>query len=312
MANVTITRPDGSIETIILAEATDAGYDYYPFTCSDGKIRYALLGKQTDTNASHFWVEKSGVRKYALKDPSLVRHISVTKNDTIQNYWLAKATDVNAAPPAGGSADWTGNGPIEWDPRTDKVLFVSLQLAAGYEPSSYKVSGIDGLAYLQGMESGYSIFKAINPVISADVALAVTADKQTIPSGVFGKTLNVQTMSGSDSFTATVPEKITVLKLDATMGDGSKQTKYIGVTAGKSYTIQLTNYNESGSAGSISWYAWSSVLMHYISDKTGTNYISDGDGGVGISTAAAGKFVYSATFTYSAEISSHAVDIQDY
>ena len=41
-----------------------------PFKCSDGVTRYALLGKQTDENASHLWVQKNGgEKKYVIKTP---------------------------------------------------------------------------------------------------------------------------------------------------------------------------------------------------------------------------------------------------
>lgn len=204
MANVTITRPDGSTEQITLADAQEAGYEYYPFVCSDGVTRYALLGEQGNANASHLWIERNGVRKYALKSPV------------------------------------------------------------------------------------------------------------TIPSGTFGKVLNAWNMNASDTFTATVPDKITVLKAVITFGNNATQEKYIGVTPGKSYRIDLTNIADSGSAGNVLWYAWSSTLGHYIDDKTMTMYYQNGDGGVGNSTASAEKFAYSATFTYSAAINTHAVDIQDY
>lgn len=312
MSNVTITRADGSQEQIVLAESKEAGYDYFPFVCSDGATRYALLGAQDDKDASHLWIERNGTRQYALKSPVLSRNISVTKNDTIQHYWLAKSTDVNAAPPASGSADWHGDGTMVWDVKTDKVLFVSLQVANGYDKSSYTVSGLDGLTYLSGAESGYPIFKAVNPNITGDVALTVSANKQTIPSGVFGKTLNAKSMNATDTFTATVPDKISVLKATLTMGNGATQTKYIGVTAGKSYRIDITNYADSGSAGSVSWFAWTSLIGHYIDDKSTNAYYQDGGGGSGALPSDASKFVYSATFEYSAEINGHAVDIQDY
>lgn len=143
MANVTITRPDGSTEQITLADAQEAGYEYYPFVCSDGVTRYALLGEQGNANASHLWIERNGVRKYALKSPV------------------------------------------------------------------------------------------------------------TIPSGTFGKVLNAWNMNASDTFTATVPDKITVLKAVITFGNNATQEKYIGVTPGKSYRIDLTNIADSGSAGNV-------------------------------------------------------------
>lgn len=57
MAKVTVTRPNGEAEEITLTDTKETGYDYYPFQCSDGKTRYALLGAKDDSKASHLWVE---------------------------------------------------------------------------------------------------------------------------------------------------------------------------------------------------------------------------------------------------------------
>ena len=68
MANVTVTRADGSTETIALTDKKEDGHEYMSFKCSDGVTRYALLGESTDSKASHLWIEKDGVKKYCLKD----------------------------------------------------------------------------------------------------------------------------------------------------------------------------------------------------------------------------------------------------
>lgn len=204
MPNVTITRPNGETEQIALTDTQEQGYEYFPFLCSDGKVRYALLGDKSADNASHFWCEINGVRKYALKSPV------------------------------------------------------------------------------------------------------------TIPAGTFGKTLNAWDMNASDSFTATVPDKITVLKAVITLGNNATQEKYVGVTPGKTYQIDLKNSSTNDSAGGVSWYVWASVLGHYVDANTTTPYFQAADAGTGNSTASAEKFAYSATFTYSAAINTHAVDIQDY
>ena len=70
MANVTVTRADGSTETIVLTDKKEDGHEYMGFQCSDGVTRYALLGESTDSKASHLWIEKGGVKKYCLKDPT--------------------------------------------------------------------------------------------------------------------------------------------------------------------------------------------------------------------------------------------------
>lgn len=70
VANATVTRADGSTETIVLTDKKEDGHEYMGFQCSDGVTRYALLGESTDSKASHLWIEKDGVKKYCLKEPS--------------------------------------------------------------------------------------------------------------------------------------------------------------------------------------------------------------------------------------------------
>ncbi len=70
MAQVTVTRANGDTEKITLTDNKETGREYMPFKCSDGATRYALLGKQTDENASHLWVQKNGgEKKYVIKTP---------------------------------------------------------------------------------------------------------------------------------------------------------------------------------------------------------------------------------------------------
>lgn len=70
MAQVTVTRANGDTEKIILADSKESGREYMSFKCSDGVIRYALLGKQNDENASHLWIQKEGAeKKYVIKTP---------------------------------------------------------------------------------------------------------------------------------------------------------------------------------------------------------------------------------------------------
>lgn len=90
MANVTVTRADGSTETIVLTDKKEDGHEYMGFKCSDGVTRYALLGESTDSKASHLWIEKGGVKKYCLKDPTTRTYFEsimhVTDGGT-KKYW---------------------------------------------------------------------------------------------------------------------------------------------------------------------------------------------------------------------------------
>lgn len=90
MANVTVIRADGSTETIVLTDKKEDGHEYMCFQCSDGVTRYALLGESTDSKASHLWIEKGGVKKYCLKEPSTRTQFKSTMHVTdgeAKKYW---------------------------------------------------------------------------------------------------------------------------------------------------------------------------------------------------------------------------------
>lgn len=72
MANITITRADGSTEQVGLAAGKTDGVEWLGVQCSDGIVRYARLVDAGDSGASHMWYEKNGVRKYLAKDPSTI------------------------------------------------------------------------------------------------------------------------------------------------------------------------------------------------------------------------------------------------
>lgn len=97
MANVTVTRTDGSTETIVLTDKKEDGQEYMTFKCSDGVTRYALLGESTDSKASHLWIEKDGVKKYCLKDSTTALTFSdimqtTDANGVVMRFWT---TNVN-------------------------------------------------------------------------------------------------------------------------------------------------------------------------------------------------------------------------
>lgn len=87
MANVTVTRADGTTETIALTDTKTDGYDYFGFTCSDGVTRYALLGESTDANASHLWVQKDGTKKYCMLNPTVDTWQTIVLDDLYSAYF---------------------------------------------------------------------------------------------------------------------------------------------------------------------------------------------------------------------------------
>lgn len=85
-----VKRPNGDYEQITLVNSKQAGYNYLPFQCSDGGIRYALLGKSTDANASHLWVEQNGVKRYCIKSPDVGEAVILTMGNYSTMYGYSR------------------------------------------------------------------------------------------------------------------------------------------------------------------------------------------------------------------------------
>lgn len=67
MAYISVTRANGDLEYIKLVNTKESGYSYFPFLCSDGVTRYAVLGESSDDNVSHLWIKQNGVKKYVIR-----------------------------------------------------------------------------------------------------------------------------------------------------------------------------------------------------------------------------------------------------
>lgn len=78
MAYISVTRANGDLEFINLADTKEDGYSWFPFLCHDGVTRYALLGESTDSNASHLWITQNGVKKYFIRQPNVTPPVYLT------------------------------------------------------------------------------------------------------------------------------------------------------------------------------------------------------------------------------------------
>ena len=75
---INVRRANGNLEHILLADTKENGNSYFPVLCSDGVTRYALLGESTDSNVSHLWIKKNGVKKYVIRIPNVTPSVYLT------------------------------------------------------------------------------------------------------------------------------------------------------------------------------------------------------------------------------------------
>ncbi len=86
MAYISVTRANGDLEYIKLADTKESGYSYFPFLCSDGVTRYAVLGESSDDNVSHLWIKQNGVKKYVIRQPNITPAVYLTMGKYIDMY----------------------------------------------------------------------------------------------------------------------------------------------------------------------------------------------------------------------------------
>ena len=78
MAYISVTRANGDLEYIKLVNTKESGYSYFPFLCSDGVTRYAVLGESSEDNVSHLWIKQNGVKKYFIRQPNITPAVYLT------------------------------------------------------------------------------------------------------------------------------------------------------------------------------------------------------------------------------------------
>ena len=86
MAYISVTRANGDLEYIKLVNTKESGYSYFPFLCSDGVTRYAVLGESSDDNVSHLWIKQNGVKKYVIRQPNITPAVYLTMGKYIDMY----------------------------------------------------------------------------------------------------------------------------------------------------------------------------------------------------------------------------------
>lgn len=86
MAYISVTRANGDLEYIKLVNTKEYGYSYFPFLCSDGVTRYAVLGESSDDNVSHLWIKQNGVKKYVIRQPNITPVVYLTMGKYTDMY----------------------------------------------------------------------------------------------------------------------------------------------------------------------------------------------------------------------------------
>ena len=86
MAYISVTRANGDLEYIKLVNTKEYGYSYFPFLCSDGVTRYAVLGESPEDNVSHLWIKQNGVKKYVIRQLNITPAVYLTMGKYIDMY----------------------------------------------------------------------------------------------------------------------------------------------------------------------------------------------------------------------------------
>lgn len=113
MAYISVTRANGDMEFINLADTKEDGYNWFPFSCHDGVTRYALLGESTDSNVSHLWIKQNGVKKYVIRQPNITPAVYLT---------MGKYTDIYGFSNVGSLKFGAISGTFTYNSKTVTVL----------------------------------------------------------------------------------------------------------------------------------------------------------------------------------------------
>lgn len=92
---ISVTRANGDIESILLADTKENGHSYFPVLCSDGVTRYAQLGESTDSNVSHLWIKQNGVKKYVIMIPNVTPPVYLTMGNYADIYGFSNTGMLN-------------------------------------------------------------------------------------------------------------------------------------------------------------------------------------------------------------------------
>ena len=92
---INVWRANGDLEYILLADTKENGHSYLPVLCSDGVTRYAQLGESTDSNVSHLWIKKNGVKKYVIMVPNVTPPVYLTMGNYADMYGFSNTWNLN-------------------------------------------------------------------------------------------------------------------------------------------------------------------------------------------------------------------------
>ena len=110
---ISVTKANGDLQLIKLADTKEYGYSYLPVLCSDGITRYAMLGESTDANASDLWIKKNGVKKYVIRQPNVASYVYLT---------MGKYTDIYGFSNVGSLKFGAISGTFTYNSKTVTVL----------------------------------------------------------------------------------------------------------------------------------------------------------------------------------------------
>lgn len=127
---ISVTRANGDLEYIKLADTKEYGYSYFPVLCSDGVTRYALLGESSDDNVSSLWVKQNGVKKYVIRQPNITPAVYLT---------MGKYTDMYGFSNIGSLKFGAISGTFTYNSKTVTVLMLEF-----YNPYMDFAIQIDG------------------------------------------------------------------------------------------------------------------------------------------------------------------------
>lgn len=92
---ISVTRANGDLEYILLADTKENGHSYFPVLCSDGVTRYVQLGESTDSNVSHLWIKQNGVKKYVIRIPNVTPPVYLTMGNYADLYGFSNTGGLN-------------------------------------------------------------------------------------------------------------------------------------------------------------------------------------------------------------------------
>lgn len=92
---ISVTRANGDLEYILLADTKENGHRYFPVLCSDGVTRYVQLGESTDSNVSHLWIKQNGVKKYVIRRPNVTPSVYLTMGNYADIYGFSNTGWLN-------------------------------------------------------------------------------------------------------------------------------------------------------------------------------------------------------------------------